>query len=336
MSLFKKVVCGALACLLVSVALSANAARPDWKKIQSTDVLLFYPGVTSWEFLTSDDHRLGAREIKRTRRNCRHCHLSKDGELDLKAGDIAAGSIRMKRSHKAFEPEPTPGKKGTLHAAVSAAYDDEYFYLRVEWDSKGTGWLSKPGAAPDRVSVQLNAGEPSFRRYGCFVTCHNDLNTMPNSPSQKEVSGNKFYGKLKRDDVRLYAYYARNSWSEPKTAAELETLLKAGARIDLLSIEFLNGKGLVDAGWVFDDRVLDRKPSAESPGAFTSGRYTAVFKKKLVSEEPNAVRLKPGDVFTIGLAIHDDGASKRKHFVSFPVTVGLGTSADIEAERVAR
>lgn len=336
MTVLKKVFLGALASLFFSLPAAAHAGAPDWKNVPGTRMKLFYPGVTSWDFLTSDDHRLGGREIKRTRKDCKHCHLSKDGELDLKADEIAAGSIRMKRSHSPFEPEPTPGKKGVMTATVSAAYDSEFLYLRVEWDSKGTGWLGKPDGTPDRVSVQINKAEPSFSKYGCFITCHNDLNTMPMSPSPKEVSADRFYKNLERDDVRLYAYYAKDSWSDKKSAAEIDRLLKGGGRIDLLSIGFLNGKSTLEQGWVFDDRVLEKKASTESPGSFTSGRYAAVFKRKLSTGDPNGVSLEPGDVFSIGLAVHEDGAAKRKHYVSFPMTVGLGTSADIKAERVLR
>lgn len=336
MTLLKRLFLGALAFLFFSLPAPGQAGTPDWSKVSVTRMILFYPGVTSWEFLTSDDHRLGGREIKRTRKDCKHCHLSKDGELDLKVDEIASGSIRMKRSHNAFEPEPTPGKKGAMRAAVSAAYDEEFLYLRFEWDSGGAGWLGKPGGVPDRVSVQINKAEPAFQKYGCFITCHNDLNTMPESPSAKVVAEDRFYKSRERDDVRLYAYYAKSSWSDKKSDAELEKLLKEGARIDLASIEFLNGKSLLDEGWVFDDRVLERKAAAESPGSFTAGRYAAVFKRRLVTGDPRGVSLKPGDVFSIGVAIHEAGASKRKHYVSFPMSVGLGTSADIKAERVSR
>ncbi len=336
MTVLKRFLLGALAFAFIALPATGHSAEPDWKKVPATNIVLFYPGVTSWDFLTSDDHRLGGREIKRVRKNCRHCHLSKDGELDLKADEIAAGSIRMKRSHNAFEPEPIPGKKGTIHAAVSAAYDDEFLYLRVEWVSRGAGWLGKPNETPDRVSLQMNKNEPAFQKYGCFITCHNDLRTMPESPSVKEVAADQFYRSRERDDVRLYAYYAKSSWNDRKSASELDKLLKEGGRIDLLSMEFLNGKSLLDEGWIFDDRVLDRKAESGSGGSFTSGRYSAVFKRKLSTGDKSGVNLKPGDVFTVGVAIHDDGVSKRKHYVSFPMTVGLGTSADIKAEPVSR
>jgi len=156
----------------------------DWEKIKPTQFLLIYPGVTSWEFLNSEDHRLGARAIQRGRKSCRHCHLSKDGELDMDVAHIVTGTLKMKRSHEPFEPEPIPGKAPTIKAKLKAAYDDENLYIHVEWPSTGTSWRQKSIVnTPDRVSIQLNGTAPFFKRYGCFISCHTDVASMPKSPS---------------------------------------------------------------------------------------------------------------------------------------------------------
>lgn len=320
--------------LLLAIFIPAGygAGEVNWSKAAPLKVTLFYPGVTSWEFLNSDDHRLGSREIKKGRKDCRHCHLGKGWELDLKADEIAAGSVRMKRSHNPFEPEPLAGKKGTMTASSQAAYDDEFVYFKVEWDSKGAGW-SKGAKKPDRVSLQMNKAEPAFRKYGCFIACHNDLNTMPDSPSKKEVSADPYYGGQQRDDVRLYAYYARSAWDQRKPEGELLKKLKEGGRIDLVSVEFENGAATEHDGWIFDDRRWEDKP-AEAAGSFSNGKYSAIFKVRLNSKDQFDLQVAEGDVFSVGMAIHDDGAEKRKHYVSFPFTIGLGADADIRAEKI--
>lgn len=306
----------------------ARAADIDWGKIDGEDIVLFYPGVASWDFLNGDDHRLGGKEIKKGKKDCRHCHLSKEGGLDLKAAEIASGSMKMKRSHNPFEPEPTAGKKGTMAARVSAAYDAEHAYIRVEWDSKGAGWHKK--GAPDRVSIQMNRAEPAFSRYGCFVTCHDDIDTMPASPSRKEVAANPAYKG--REDVRLYAFYAKSSWSAPAQGAEAR--MKTGL-IDLRSIEFESGKATASDGWVYDDRGWEEQGSPAT-GAWSNGRYAAVFKVRLKSSDRRDVSVAEGDAIPLAIAIHDEGAVKRKHFVSFPMTIGIGAPGDVRAERLSR
>ncbi len=318
-----------------NIPVTARARDIDWGKVQANKIVLFYPGVASWEFLTSDDHRLGGREIKKTKKECRYCHLSRAGELDLKADEIASGTVRMKMSHNPFEPEPIPGKKGTAFANVQAAYDDDFLYIRTEWDSKGTGWQKKTSnGVPDRVSFQVNKSELVFRKYGCFIACHNDLNTMPASPSKKEVVGNPYYRAFGRDDVRLYAFYARDSWSRRKNEAELNKLRKDGGVIDLWSVELLDGAAKPFNGHIFDDRIWDEKPSIESTGSWSNGRYSTVIKVRLKSKDPHGVSMSNGDAVSAGLAIHEDGAAKRRHYVSFPFTIGLGAEADIKAVKV--
>jgi len=44
--------------------------------------------------------------------------------------------------------------------------------------------------------------------------------------------------------------------------------------------------------------------------------------------------LKKGGVYTIGLAIHDDNVTTRFHHVSFPLTLGIGVKADVEAVKI--
>lgn len=313
----------------------AGAADIDWAKVGSQKLTLFYPGVTSWEFLTSDDHRLGGREIKKAGKDCRHCHLSKEGELDLKADEIASGSIKMKRSHNPFEPEPIAGKKGVMTASLQAAYDDEFAYLRVEWASKGTGWSKKASnGAPDRVSVQINKAEPYFKKYGCFITCHNDLNTMPASPSKKEVAAHPYYGGHDRTDVRLYAFYARNSWSDKKGGPELEKKLKEGGSIDLWSADIEQGAVTSRDGWIFDDRVWEENGDVQASGGFANGKNVIVFKRKLKVKDPHDVSLSEGEAALFSIAVHEDGAVKRKHYVSFPFSIGFGADGEIKAERL--
>ncbi len=327
------------AIFLLSVSSSAShAGDPNWSAIPSTDILLIYPGVASWEFLLSEDHRLGGRSIKRKQnKDCRHCHLSKAGELDMKVDEIAAGKAHMKRSHKPFEPKPIPGKPGTLHARVKAAYDKDHIYIRVEWNSSGTGWSGNGSgkSTPDRISLQMNKSNAYFKKYGCFIACHNDLNTMPDSPSKRRVLSNEYYKALKRNDVRLYAFYARDSWSKRKSEAELKKARAGGGLIDLWSLEISGGEVKGHDGWVFDDRRWETASDVTGKGAWEANKYTVTFKRRLRTKGAYDIDLKEGDVISTGMAIHDGGVKKRRHYVSFAFTIGLGEKADVKARNVA-
>ncbi|MCC6545409.1 MAG: hypothetical protein IT392_13105 [Nitrospirae bacterium] len=313
----------------------------DWNKIKNQSIKLFYPGVVSWDFLISNDHGLGGKNIPKGKKNCVDCHLRKTGELDLQVNGIADGKLMMKYSQKSFEPEPISGKKSFLNLHVQAAYDDDYFYIKLQWQSQGSSWNNaklSDGGLVDRVAIQIshaNYDKGYLNRYGCFVTCHNDLNSMPESPSKDKVKGQSYYGALKRDDVRLYAYYTRKGgWADFKKPDDLKMILKNNGLIDIWKVEF-NGKSVTaEDGWIFEDRRDDEKNDIKAEGSWDNGKYTVIIKRKLDTNDQRDVQLKEGDILILGVAVHDENTSRRRHYVNLPVTIGIGTDGDIRAEKV--
>ncbi|MFZ3072480.1 MAG: ethylbenzene dehydrogenase-related protein [Thermodesulfobacteriota bacterium] len=322
--------------VFASAGFSLSAA-PDWDAVDSKKVTLFYPGVASWEFLNSPDHSLGAKNIKEGKKACVKCHTSETGEYDIMADDIASGKFRMKKSGKPFEPEPIAGKKGFMEAKVQSAHDNENIYLRIEWQSKGGSFkdpaLAKKGLQ-DRVMVQMNKDHDYFRRYGCFIACHDDANHMPGSPTKDEVKKHPYYSALKRDTVRLYAFYTRTGgWNDLKPKAELEELSKTGL-IDVWEVE-IEGKDVkTEDGWILEDRRDDEKADIAAEGSWADGKYSVVIKRKLKTEDKKDVSLEEGAIVSIAIAIHDDGTDNRRHYVSFPLQLGIGTGGDITAKKV--
>lgn len=330
----------ALRLFLMFVWIVASAGRPSagaaqeigWEKIPPLKATLFYPGVASWEFLLSDSHRLGGKNIKKGERACIECHFDETtGNLDLGAEQIAAGQLTMKRSNQRFEPDPIPGKKGFLKLNVQAAYDDDYLYLRFDWESSGKSWKEPAMAGEERfdsVAVQVNKSQNTFKRYGCFVACHKFLASMPETPSKKEMEGHPYYGPLKRDDLRLYAFYTREEegWTAIKKEADLKRLLGEGGLIDLWRVKFSGKKTEAEDWSIFADRLKDKQEDVEGSGTWENGRYTVLMKRKLQTGDADDVQLAPGDELTVGVAIHDDKVKQRKHYVSFPISIGLGSS----------
>lgn len=67
-------------------------------------------------------------------------------------------------------------------------------------------------------------------------------------------------------------------------------------------------------------------------GSWEDGAYTLVFRRKLDTGHPEDDKiLKVGGVYDVGFAIHDDNVTTRSHQVSFPMTLGIGVDADIQA-----
>ena len=69
-------------------------------------------------------------------------------------------------------------------------------------------------------------------------------------------------------------------------------------------------------------------------GTWKDGAWTVVWARPMNLANPDDKALKEGRAYHFGFAVHDDNITTRGHHVSFPVTVGFGAKADIQATRL--
>jgi len=100
-----------------------------------------------------------------------------------------------------------------------------------------------------------------------------------------------------------------------------------------------------NAGWkagdLIPEYVLNREGAKGSgadnknvTGVWKDGMWTVLWVRPLNLANPDDKALKEGKVYNFSFAVHDDNITTRGHHVSFPVTVGFGAKADIEATRL--
>jgi hypothetical protein len=100
-----------------------------------------------------------------------------------------------------------------------------------------------------------------------------------------------------------------------------------------------------NAGWKEGDLVsqvvVSREDAAgsaadnkDAKGVWKDGAWTVVWARKLNLANPDDKGLKEGKAYNFSFAVHDDNITTRGHFVSFPVTVGFGAKADIQATKL--
>ncbi len=307
---------------------ATSYAEVDWNAVPVKKVAMFYPGMTSWEYLVGSDHATGGNAVSRGEKACQDCHV-KEGRFDIFAEDILKGKIRIKSKGISLEPEPPKGITGFKDVDVQAAYDSANLYFRLKWPSPEGASFKDPSldakGLSDRVAIQLNGNLRSFSKAGCFMSCHNDSAYMPDSPTEDEVSANPFYAGQKRKDVRLYAYFTRSrGWSSLKPEQDMEKYLKAGGFMDLWVAGFKGKDVVVSDESIFYDRVRDSSQDLSAQGAWQDGFYTLVIQRKLTTQDKMDIQLQEGKSFTVGLALYDNKNGHRKHYVSFPVSVTLG------------
>jgi len=305
--------------IFATASLHTMAADVDWSGVEAKTVKVFYPGQSSWAFLGDKDHGTGAAPVKTLKKGCAECHVGETGEYDINADAIISGTLKKSKTGTPLEPEAIAGAKGFVDVAVQAAYDAGNFYLRLQWAGSGASVKDAALAADDkadRISVQIADKISTFRNFGCFITCHDDQEGMPANRGA---------------ETHLYGYYTRDKGAV-KDQATLDGYRSKGQFMDLWIASFAGTEVKAEDESILDNRTEDNN-DLTATGSYENGKYTVVITRKLATGDANDIALTDGTAFSIGIAVHDNGNGGRKHYTSFPVSIGLSTAADISAKK---
>jgi hypothetical protein len=307
--------CIAAAALGLTAAESARAV--DWSGVPEKEVMLFYPGQGSWEWvLTKDDHS-GAPKF-REGKNCYACHKTEEKDMGAK---IVSG--------KKLEPHPIAGKPGSLSLKVKTAHDGDRLYFRFQWQGgKPTGKVIDKKFA-ERVTVMIDDGHvKEAARAGCWGTCHDDVKGMASAPAGKEI---KKYLIATRTKV------TRQGGGENfKSAAEIDALRNQGVFMEYWQARMNPGKPVdVSDGYILEKRHKNDKPVVGAEASYANGTWTVVLSRKLKAGGGVHKDIVPGKTYNIGFAVHDDHVDHRYHHVSFERTLVLdsGTADFVAAKK---
>lgn len=320
-----KLLACSLAAFYMGGAMAADPATIDWSKIPGTQVPLFYPGQSSYEWLRSPAHERAARETQRGDA-CTSCHDEKDAEKDLGEKLVKAGPL---------EPMPVAGKNGFVELKVQAAYDATNAYLRFQWKTRnpypgnehqylrydGKEWKvyghpkldkpvqegKEPGIYEDRMSVMIDDGKvKGFAEQGCWLTCHDGQRDMSHVATKDDAAANALLKAIKKGDLRKYLPDTRTNPSDWKTGKPVEEIAKlkaAGGFVDLIQwrAHRSNPVGMVDDGY-----VLEYRNSDEGTNMFGSNADKATHApkfmwdaKKVGYKSITADQLRKGDHYLI-------------------------------------
>ncbi len=321
----KNVLCLALASLGVASTWAVEPAKINWSKVPETNITLFYPGQSSYEWLRSAGHEGAGRQVQRGDA-CVACHDEPGGENDMGDKLVKAGPL---------EPTPVAGKNGHVDLKVQAAFDDKNAYLRFQWKTAnafpgsehqylrfdGHEWKvygypkldkvvqegQQPGIYEDRMSVMIDDGKvPAFAKQGCWLTCHDGQRDMPKQFTKEEVAANPLLTAIKKSDVRKYLPDTRTDPSDWKTGKSVEDIAKikaAGGFLDLIQwrAHRSHAVGMADDGYVLEWRLGDagKDPFGGNADAKTHEPKFMWDEKKVGYKSITADQLRKADHFLI-------------------------------------
>lgn len=297
---------GIVLATIIGVTFSASPALAiDWANVPAKDVMLFYPGQASWEWvLTQADHS-GAPKF-RAGKNCRGCHEGEQADM---------GALIV--SGKKLEPNPIPGKRGSIPLKVKTAYDNDRLYFQFQWKAQELPNIKPMDAAnADKITVMIDDGAVvEAARAGCWGACHDDATYMPSN------DGKELEKYLARSRVKITRQGGDRNY---KPDAELAAMMNNGEYLEYWQADLDPGKPAAAInGYILKDRTEQTPTEAKAVATYDNGTWTVELSRPLHVSDGFYKSIDPGKTYHLGFAIHDAHAAKRFHHVSFEQTLVL-------------
>ncbi|MCM0613719.1 hypothetical protein KFJ24_14635 [Marinobacter sediminum] len=150
---------------------------------------------------------------------------------------------------------------------------------------------------------------------------------------------NPFSWNVDRDSmIPKYMFDPEKVGRKSLTIADIESVPKPAALIREENATLYDPDADWREGDVLPGRLLSRVDARGSAadntrirGKWEDGNWVVTWIRPLDTGNSDDIALERGNTYTFGFAIHDDNVTTRFHFVSFPVSVGIGRGGDITA-----
>jgi nitrate/TMAO reductase-like tetraheme cytochrome c subunit len=305
---------------------TGGSSSVNWAAVAGREVILFYPGQSSMEWILGRKHG-GKRAFTKGDR-CVECH---EEELVDLGQLIVSGE-----SEKELEPNLIPGKRGSITVDVKAAHDGSNLYMRFAWpNTEHTPAPFVDGGKMDpknqvKLALMLATDDVEYAdRAGCWGTCHADANTMPTAPDGQDVTK---YLTESRTEIELKGRSKPlGGWDKRKPDGDIKAEFAAGHFMDIT--RYKAGEQVAEDGYILADREMEQAAGTEFSARLEGDQWVAEMKRPLKNGKDGSVELAAGTLYNIGFAIHDDYSNARYHHVSLGYKFGLDNDeAEINAQ----
>ncbi len=310
----------------------------DWSDVPDRQITIFYPGQASMEWIFKGSEHGGKRPFM-AGETCVSCHDKETADMGEK---IVTG--------EKLEPTPIPGKRGSIPVKVQAAHDDDYLYMRFEWEDTEHApipFVDGGKMDPDnqvKLALMITTDDTLYAdRAGCWGTCHHDNRNMPVAPEQSVIdayaqkdqvdmtNGVTKYITESRTKVEIKGRRGKilGGWNKLKTPEEIKAELDAGHFMDLYRYKI--GEDKAENGLILAERTL-KEGGVEFTADKQGNTWVVEMKRKLNSGAADDIPLDLAKMYDLGFAIHDDYTNGRFHHVSLGYKLGFDNAeAEINA-----
>lgn len=307
----------AITAVLAGPLLAADPAAIDWKSVPTKTVNLFYPGQSSFQWLNSAEHP-GAQMVK-TGGACVTCH---DGERDMAKLPTRA-EVQANALFKEIKRNDVRKYLPSTRTDALASWDKGKSLDEINKIKAAGGYLELMQWRAHRSNAVGMADDGYVLEWRNSDEGNNPFSSNTDSKTQqpKFMYDAKKVGKnaLRVEDIRkMPTALVREQNAVP---FDPNAGWKEG---DLIPQYIVSG----------EDASKSAADNRQVRGVWKDGMWTVVWARKLNLANPDDKALKEGKAYNFAFAVHDDNITTRGHQISFPVTVGFGAKATIEATKL--
>ena len=291
--------------LYFSFASLAIAKEVDWSTIKGTNMQLFYPGQSSWEWLLTKHS--GAKSVRKGS-PCLECHEDEEKEM---------GALIVKGEK--LEPDPIPGKHGSVSIKLKTAYDSEHVYFQIKWKDMG---FSDNSSDKAKTKLTLMLGDKAVKEFpvaGCWGVCHDDATKMKSNQTGKI---RQLYTSASRVKIKR-----QGGGDNIVDDSELTKLLNRGSFLEFWQIQIqAQGTNKLNHGYILEKRHQHKPAIFSATTTKNKDTWVVEFSRARDVSKTGIIQLTENHPYTLGIALHDNYVSGRRHYVSFGRNFALGNS----------
>ena len=303
-------------------ASGAQAAGINWSSVPGKNVVLFYPGQSSWEWALTPSTMSGATDFRKGK-DCGTCHIGEEKDM---GPQIVGGTPRVFKTgtKPSIEPTPIPGKPGTIPATIKLANDGTNLYVHLDFNEGAQPNAGQDSAYATKVTVMFDDGKvPEANRGGCWAACHDDLTGMPSAGGATRT----MYLPRSR------AHLTRNGGGDALAPADKLAALRAeGYQLEYWQALLNPGQPAKSATEIVFEKRAPASQNIVTATATQSGGNWSVTISRPLNEPAPFTSIVPGTVYHMAFAIHAGHTAHRFHYVSFERSMVLNAGhADLVA-----
>lgn len=305
--------------LVLQIACPATilASDIDWSHLPETSITLFYPGQSSWEWLLTKHS--GAKSVRKGS-PCLECH--EDEEKDM--GDLIVKGGKL-------EPNPILGKPGSVDVKIKTAYDNEQIYFQIKWNDIGFNNNNSGSTEKFKTKLTLMLGDKSVKEFpvaGCWGVCHDDATNMRSNHNNKK---RQLYTSASRLKITRHG-----GGDKIVKQSRLDAFLKNRKFLEYWQTRLNDRFETSNShGYILEKRHQHKHPIFTTKIEKKQDTWLVEYSRARSVSQPGTIPFEKNHVYTLGIALHDNHASGRRHYVSFGRSFSMGNdSTDLSATKI--